>query len=98
MSRHNSPECGAASQPGSPSLGYFLPEHAQYQLARLQDLLGLLSRVTAPRTTQEERASSLNISASELSHLLYALADQVRPVLSELEGPAHVTLTYDEPR
>jgi len=90
MSLHDAP------QPGAPALGYFLPEHAQYELVQLQQLLDFLSRVTAPRTTQDDRAGALTITPAELSHFLQVLAAQVTPVLAELEGPAHVALTYDE--
>lgn len=88
----------AAPRPCAPGLGYYLPEHAQYELVRLQELLGFLSRLAAPRTAQDDLAGSLTVTPSEMSHFLQLLAAQVTPVLEELEGPAHVALTYVEPR
>jgi len=85
------------SQHVTPTVGYYLPEHAQYELARLQEFLEFLSRITAPRTRQDESSGFFRITPAELSHCFHVLATQITPVLADMEGPAHVALTFDEP-
>ena len=82
-------------QPAS-TLGYYLPEHAQYQLVRLREFLDFLSRITAPRTAQDDTIGALRITPAELSHCFHVLATQLTPVLGDMEGPAHIALSFED--
>jgi len=77
--------------------GYYLPEHAQHQLLRVQDFLEFLATTVEPRTQQDDTAGSLRVTPAQLAYCFRMLAGQLSPILNELEGPAHVALTYAEP-
>lgn len=79
-----------ASSP--PRSGYFLPEHARYQLANLLEHLELLSQFIASRNADDERDAWLQCRPDQLAWWLCLLARQIAPVLAELEGPAPITV------
>jgi len=87
----------ADTRPTASAPGYYLPEHAQYQLVRVQDFLEFLAKAIEPRTQQDDTTGNLQVTPAQLAYCFRVLAGQLTPVLSELEGPAHVTLTYVEP-
>ena len=79
------------------ALGYYLPEHALYQLTRFQHFLEFLSRMAAPRTPEDDRAGRITVTPDELAYCFQLLAREINPMLADIEGPAHVTLTYIDP-
>lgn len=85
------------ANPTASALGYYLPEHALYQLTRFQHFLEFLSRMAAPRTPEDARAGRLTVTPDELAYCFQLLAREINPMLADIEGPAHVTLTYIDP-
>lgn len=76
------------------ALGYYLPEHTRYQLTRFQHFLEFLSRVAAPRTPADDKTGKLTVTPDELAYCFQLLAREINPMLADIEGPAHVTLSY----
>jgi len=76
----------ADTQP-SPRSGYYLPEHAQYQLACLHDHLAFLAQAIASRNADDERDAWLQFRPDQLAWCFGLLARQLEPVLAELVPP-----------
>lgn len=77
-----------ALPPAPPRSGYFLPEHAQYQLTCVADHLEFLAQAIASRNADDERDAWLQFRPDQLAWCFSLLARQIAPVLAELEGPA----------
>ncbi|HVJ37972.1 MAG TPA: hypothetical protein VM687_09240 [Stenotrophomonas sp.] len=72
--------------------GYFMPEHARYQLLSVIEHLDFLSQVIAARNASDEQAACLRLRPDQLAWCFSLLARQISPVLEELEGPVPMTL------
>lgn len=72
--------------------GYFLPEHAHYQLLNVIEHLDFLSKVIAARSASDEHDDCLRLRPDQLAWCFSLLARQISPVLEELEGPVPMTL------
>jgi len=72
--------------------GYFLPEHAHYQLLSVIEHLDFLSQVIAARNATDEHDACLRLRPDQLAWCFSLLARQITPVLEELEGPMPMTL------
>lgn len=87
----------SALPPSPPRSGYFLPEHARYQLAGVIEHLELLAQVVASRNADDERDAWLQCRPDQLAWWFSLLARQLMPVLAELEGPAPITVGAPPP-
>jgi len=78
--------------PSPPRSGYFLPEHARYQLVGVLEHLELLAQIVAPRNADDERDAWLQCRPDQLAWWFSQLAKQIAPVLADLEGPGPITV------
>lgn len=81
-----------AQPPSPPRSGYFLPEHARYQLAGVLEHLEFLAQSIASRTAYDERDAWLQLRPDQLAWCFSLLARQIAPVLADLEGPAPMVI------
>ncbi|MCD9097509.1 XAC0095 family protein [Luteimonas fraxinea] len=69
-------------------MGYFLPEDSQFRLKKLREHMDFLSRVSQPRTANEDDEYIPDIRAGEVAVCLELLGEQVELVLDEVTFPA----------
>ncbi|MCD9124934.1 XAC0095 family protein [Luteimonas fraxinea] len=70
------------------TVGYFLPEDSQFRLKKLREHMDFLSRVSQPRTANEDDEYIPDIRAGEVAVCLELLGEQVELVLDEVTFPA----------
>jgi len=70
------------------TVGYFLPEDSQFRLKKLREHMDFLSRVSQPRTANEDDEYVPDIRAGEVAVCLELLGEQVELVLDEVTYPA----------
>lgn len=70
------------------TVGYFLPEDSQFRLKKLREHMDFLSRVSQPRTANEDDEYIPDIRAGEVAVCLELLGEQVELVLDEVTYPA----------